>query len=68
MIMKNNKRSLLKLNKVTVADLSRAELDAIDAGAARQTACWENLWTLYECDVMYTGEPQIQKQLAVTPK
>lgn len=40
-----NKR--LKLNEITIADMKN-----IKAGHA---ACWENLWTAYYCDVVYTG-------------
>jgi hypothetical protein len=43
----------LKLNKQTVSDLSRDELSNIKAGA--QKGCWENIWTLYSCDVVYTA-------------
>lgn len=45
----------LKLNKQTVSDLSRDELSKIKAGEA---GCWENIWTLYWCDVVYTAAPQ----------
>jgi hypothetical protein len=61
------KKSLV-INKVTVSDLSRVELSDIKAGAAMQQPCWENLWTIYHCDVMYTGDPQVQAaQAAVAP-
>ena len=46
----------LNLNKQTIANLKRQELSDIRAGNDRQQrACWENLWTLYHCDVVYTG-------------
>lgn len=46
----------LKLNKQTVSDLSRKELSQIRAG---EKACWENLWTMYNCDVVYTLQPPV---------
>lgn len=48
----------LKLNKRTVSNLSRNDLSDIKAGG--QKGCWENLWTVYECDVVYTGTPPIE--------
>jgi len=45
----------LNLNKRTVANLSRNDLSDIKAGG--QKGCWENIWTLYNCDVVYTGAP-----------
>lgn len=45
----------LKLNKQTVSNLSRDELSNIKAG---EKACWENLWTVYYCDIVYTAAPQ----------
>ncbi|MCU0285398.1 MAG: hypothetical protein MUF15_03260 [Acidobacteria bacterium] len=45
----------LKLNKQTISDLSREELSNIKAA---EKACWENLWTVYYCDVIYTGSQQ----------
>lgn len=45
----------LELNKQTISNLTSQELSDIKAG--QQVPCWENLWTLYHCDVMYTGDP-----------
>lgn len=44
----------LELNKQTVSNLSKDQLNSIKAGKC--DPCWENLWTLYHCDVIYTGE------------
>ncbi|MCP5047941.1 MAG: hypothetical protein GY940_12265 [bacterium] len=43
----------LELNKQTVAHLSQEELSEIKAG--KFTKCWENLWTLYYCGLVWTG-------------
>jgi hypothetical protein len=43
----------LVLNKQTVSTLTAKELSKVKAGIA----CWENLWTLYHCDVIYTRGP-----------
>jgi len=40
----------LELKKNTIANLTTQEMSVIKAGKA----CWENLWTLYHCDVVYT--------------
>jgi hypothetical protein len=40
------------LNKQTISTLDSKELSEIKAG---NDACWENLWTLYYCKVVYTG-------------
>jgi hypothetical protein len=42
----------LVLNKQTISTLDSKELSEIKAG---YDACWENLWTLYYCKVVYTG-------------
>jgi len=44
----------LVLNKQTVSTLAAKELSKVKAGVA----CWENLWTLYHCDVIYTRGPE----------
>jgi natural product precursor len=41
----------LELKKRTVANLTKQEMSEIKGG---YRACWENLWTLYNCDVVYT--------------
>lgn len=41
----------LVLNKQTVSTLASKELIEIKAGV---NPCWENLWTIYHCDVVYT--------------
>jgi natural product precursor len=46
----------LELNKNTIANLTGKEMKEIKGG--RKDPCWENLWTLYYCDVVYTGEPE----------
>jgi len=46
----------LELNKNTIANLTGKEMKEIKGG--RKDPCWENLWTLYHCDVVYTGEPE----------
>lgn len=55
----------LKLNKKTVSDLTRNELAQIRAGEA---ACWENLWTLYYCQVVYTYVPPPPTTAALPPE
>jgi hypothetical protein len=42
----------LELNKQTVSNLTDHQLNEIKAG--QQPACWENLWTLYYCDIVWT--------------
>jgi hypothetical protein len=68
--MKNSKKVLnakkLELNKQTIVNLTNEELEDIKAG--KHDPCWENLWTLYHCDVMYTGPPDtepLQQEAAV---
>jgi hypothetical protein len=48
----------LELNKQTIDDLTKDDLQEIRAGKAKYEPCWENLWTLYHCNVMYTGDPE----------
>jgi hypothetical protein len=50
----------LELNKQTIANLTKSELEEIKAGA--QTPCWENLWTMYKCAYMYTGSPETETE------
>jgi len=40
----------LELKKKTIANLTTEEMRVVKAGKG----CWENLWTLYHCDVVYT--------------
>ena len=56
----------LRLNKQTVSNLSRNDLNNVKAGG--QQACWENLWTMYYCNVVYTGLPQTDAQPLVIPE
>ncbi len=42
----------LTLNKQTIASLSKNELGHVKGGAA--DPCWENMWTAYNCTVVYT--------------
>jgi hypothetical protein len=53
---KGHETKKLELNKQTIDNLTNEELADIKAGAHKP--CWENLWTLYHCDVMYTGDPE----------
>ncbi len=47
----------LNLKKQTISRLSGEELKEIKA-ALDQDACWENLWTVYNCHAIYTcSEP-----------
>jgi len=51
----------LELKKETVTDLStlsHKEMKDVK-GAADYKACWENLWTMYYCDVMWTGKEPV---------
>lgn len=43
----------LEFKKQTIANLSKHEMNEIKAGFV---ACWENLWTVYHCGVVCTGE------------
>jgi hypothetical protein len=54
--MKESTVKTLKLNKQSISDLNNAEMKDVKAGGI---ACWENLWTVYHCDVVYTREPEI---------
>lgn len=44
------------LKKQTISNLIPGELKKIRGGVCNP--CWENLWTLYHCDVIYTGESE----------
>lgn len=55
----------LKLNKRTVSNLSRKELSDIKGG---YRGCWENIFTMYYCDVIYTGAPPVEIQVAIIPE
>jgi hypothetical protein len=46
----------LEFNKKTISNLTKNELGEVKAGID-QEQCWENLWTLYHCDVIYTADP-----------
>jgi len=49
----------LTLNKETVANLETlGRNDLQEVKGAAQTPCWENLWTMYKCEYMYTGPPE----------
>lgn len=56
--MKTKENKKLTLNKTTVATLTGAQQRNILAGAAddEYSACWENLLTLYHCDLIWTGD------------
>ncbi len=56
-ISKNLRQQKFDLNKKTICNLSRADLNEIAAGLNKNDGCWENLWTVYHCDVVYTGAP-----------
>ena len=63
---KENKK--LVLNRTTVATLTGDEQKKILAGADTEySKCWENLWTWYHCDMVYTGdvEPEVETQQRV---
>lgn len=49
--MKESKTKKLNLGKQTISNLTTKELKETKAGLK---PCWENLWTLYHCDVIYT--------------
>ena len=52
--MKESTVKTLKLNKQSISNLDNKEMKNVKAGVA----CWENLWTLYHCDVVYTRGPE----------
>lgn len=54
--MKTIENTKLILNKTTVSTLTDEKQKSILAGAAEIPPCWENLWSLYHCDVIYTGD------------
>ncbi len=43
----------LPIKKQTITRLDGEKLEKVKAGVGTN-ACWENLWTLYICDVVYT--------------
>ena len=51
--MKKNEVKLT-LNKQTIADLTGAEMGEAKGGDY-YTPCWENLWSYYNCDGLWTG-------------
>ncbi|MCP4216652.1 MAG: hypothetical protein GY765_18515 [bacterium] len=55
--MKNNNEKKLVLNKETVAHLRNKDMGNVLAGKGDQKGCWENLWTMYHCDVFGTTTP-----------
>lgn len=48
----NQSNKKLVLKKETVAHLDNDKMAKIRGG--EHTGCWENLWTLYHCGVIYT--------------
>lgn len=62
--MKTNENKKLTLNKSTVATLTGDEQKKVLAGAAdtEYPKCWENLWTLYHCDMVWTGDKEPEKE------
>jgi hypothetical protein len=42
----------LELKKKTISNLTKQEMSEIKAGYKK---CWENLWSLYYCDHIWTG-------------
>ena len=56
--MKTKENKKLVLNKTTIATLNGDEQKNILAGAdpLEYSACWENLWTAYHCDMVWTGD------------
>lgn len=53
MTKKGVNQKKMELNKQTVSNLTDNQLNDIKAG--KLAPCWENLWTIYHCDVVYTG-------------
>jgi len=43
----------LELKKKTIANLTKKEMSEAKAGYKK---CWENLWSLYYCDYIWTGK------------
>jgi len=44
----------LELKKETIASLTKKEMNDIKAG--KYEGCWENLWTIYYCAYIWTGD------------
>ncbi len=57
--MKESTVKKLELNKHTISNLNHDEMNGVKAGKC--DPCWENLWTIYHCDVIYTGEPETRE-------
>jgi len=56
--MKKHNRETLKVKKVTIASLSKDELkEALAAGPDNgvNKACWDNTWTAYLCNLVYSS-------------
>lgn len=53
---KNDIQKKLEMNKETISNLTKSELSKVSAGRDGQDACWENIWTLYHCEVVFTAE------------
>lgn len=49
----NESQKKPQLNKKTISNLSKGDL--IKAKAGIQDGCWENLYTIYHCDVIWTN-------------
>lgn len=46
----------LTLNKETISNLELLSKEAQSEVIAGHKACWENLWTLYYCKIIWTGK------------
>jgi len=46
----------LALKKATVSNLDVLTREAQHNIKAAYKGCWENLWTLYYCDLIWTGD------------
>ncbi len=51
----------LPLNKRTISNLNPVQMGNAkaggDDGGEEAAACWENLWTIYECKMFVTNGP-----------
>ncbi len=63
--MKNSKDlKKLVLNKETISNLEILSSEFQQGIKAGYKACWENLWTAYYCDKIWTGKDRETQNVA----
>lgn len=65
---KRNLKKKLAVKKETVSNLGNSEVEGLSTkemnelkAAKNFTACWENLWTIYFCRLVWTGDSKTRR-------